>query len=71
MAPALWEVWSTATPNTDHVTYGDYQTTGSGIPSNAARPSWAPQLSSSQAASYTLSSALGGQTSWIDSNYLI
>ena len=63
---ALWSEWSSSTPNTDHVTYLDYATEGT-----YSRPSWATQLTSSQAASYTLSSALGGDTSWIDSDYLI
>jgi pectinesterase len=70
LKPALWSVWSTATPNTDHVTFDDYATTGSGVPSSVARPSWATLLSSSSASSFTLSSALG-TTSWIDSAYLI
>ncbi|KAI0031538.1 pectinesterase [Vararia minispora EC-137] len=68
---ALWKEWSSSTPNTDHVTFDDYQTTGSGIPSSLKRPSWAMLLSSSQASSFTLSSTLSGTTSWIDSNYLI
>ncbi|KAF9529465.1 pectin lyase fold/virulence factor [Crepidotus variabilis] len=68
---SLWSIWNTGDERTDHVTYGDYATSGSGVSSSASRPSWAPLLSSSAAAAYTLSSALGGDTAWIDKNYLI
>ncbi|VDC04034.1 unnamed protein product [Peniophora sp. CBMAI 1063] len=49
---ALWSEWSSSTPNTDHVTYADYDTEGS-----YSRPSWATELTASQAAAYTMSSA--------------
>lgn len=67
---ALWMEWSSSEPNTDHVVFADYNTTGSGVPSSLGRPSWATALTSSEAADYTLSSALG-TTSWIDSDYLM
>ncbi|EIM83832.1 carbohydrate esterase family 8 protein [Stereum hirsutum FP-91666 SS1] len=67
---ALWMEWSSSEPNTDHVVFADYNTTGSGVPSSLDRPSWATALTSSEAADYTLSSALG-TTSWVDSDYLM
>ena len=69
--PALWSVWQAAEPNTDHVTYADYDTSGSGVPSNVERPSFASLLTKTQAADYTMSEALSGQTKWIDTDYLL
>ncbi|VDB90115.1 unnamed protein product [Peniophora sp. CBMAI 1063] len=67
---ALWSQWSSATPQTDHVTYLDYNTTGPGTPS-VSRPSFASVLSASQAAAYTISTAIGSDyTSWVDTSYL-
>jgi len=71
MNPALWSVWETSDPNTDHVTFDDYATTGSGIPSSADRPTFATLLTATEAGAYTMSSALGGDTSWIDNDYLL
>ncbi|KAF5363369.1 hypothetical protein D9756_001057 [Leucocoprinus leucothites] len=68
---ALWSQWSTSTPNTDHVFFADYNTTGSGV-SGAARPGFATVLSASQAAAYTISSAVGSDyASWVDTSYLV
>jgi len=69
--PALWSEWSTATPNTDHVFFADYNTSGGGV-SGASRPSFATVLSASQAAAYTIASAVGSDyASWVDASYIV
>ncbi|KAJ7634498.1 pectinesterase [Roridomyces roridus] len=71
MNKALWSEWSTATPNTDNILFGEYNTTGSGA-SGATRPSFATVLSATQAATYSISSAVGsGYTSWVDAAYIV
>ncbi|KAI0034328.1 carbohydrate esterase family 8 protein [Vararia minispora EC-137] len=68
---ALWERWSSATPMTDHVTYDDYNTTGSGVPNNVQRPSFATLLTASQAATFTIATSLGSDyANWVDTSYL-
>jgi len=71
MNPTLWSIWGASDPNTDHVTFDDYATTGPGIPSNVARASFATLLTASEASAFTMWSALGGNTSWIDADYLL
>ncbi|KAF9025069.1 pectinesterase [Hymenopellis radicata] len=67
---ALWSVWNTGDERTDHILFAEYNTTGSGA-SGASRPSFATVLSASQAASYSISSAVGSDyASWVDSAYL-
>ncbi|KAF5363373.1 hypothetical protein D9756_001058 [Leucocoprinus leucothites] len=68
---ALWSQWSDSTPNTDHILFAEYNTTGSGV-AGASRPSFATVLSSSQAAAYSISSAVGSDyTSWVDTSYFV
>ncbi|PAV22412.1 carbohydrate esterase family 8 [Pyrrhoderma noxium] len=70
MNSALWSQWSSSTPNTDHILFGEYNSQGDGA-ENVSRPSFVTVLSSSQAASYTISSTLGSDyTSWVDTSYL-
>lgn len=70
MNDALWSQWSTSTPNTDHVTFADYNSTGSGV-FDANRPAFATELTASEAAAYTISAVLGsGYASWVDVTYL-
>ncbi|CUA73916.1 putative pectinesterase A [Rhizoctonia solani] len=61
---AGWSVWSSSTPNTDHVLFGEYNNSGSGA-WKSGRASFATKLS----AGVSISTALGS-TSWIDSAYL-
>ncbi|KAI0063258.1 carbohydrate esterase family 8 protein [Artomyces pyxidatus] len=69
--PAIWSEWSTAMPNTDHILFADFNTTGPGVPSNAAEPSFATPLTAKEAAAYNITSALGsGWESWVDADYL-
>ncbi|KAG5350845.1 hypothetical protein C0989_009049 [Termitomyces sp. Mn162] len=70
MNKALWSEWSSATPNTSNILFAEYNSTGSGV-SGATRPSFATILSASQAAAYSISSAVGGDyASWVDLTYL-
>jgi pectinesterase len=49
----------------------DYNTTGSGV-IGASRASFATALSESQAASYSISSAVGSDyATWVDSSYFV
>ncbi|KAI0314508.1 pectinesterase [Amylostereum chailletii] len=69
--PALWSIWNKGDPRTDDVVYGDFGTTGAGATS-LARAGFSTELSASQAATYTISSALGSSyTSWVDTAWLI
>lgn len=71
MNPALWSIWSTATPNTGDVFYADYNTTGSGVAS-LARATFATALTASQASAYSISSAVGSDyATWVDTTYLV
>lgn len=68
---ALWSQWSDSTPNTDHILFAEYNTTGSGV-AGASRPSFATVLSSSQAAAYSISSAVGSDfANWVDMSYFV
>lgn len=64
---AGWEQWSSSTPNTDHVTFGEYASTGSGA--SGTRASFATTLTSTSG--YTISDVLGSDyADWVDSDYL-
>jgi len=68
---ALWSIWNSGDPRTDNILFADYNSTGSGI-SGASRPAFATLLSASQAASYSISSALGSDyTTWVDMSYVV
>jgi pectinesterase len=62
---AGWSQWSSATPLTDHVYYGEYANTGSGA--SGTRASFAKKLSSPASISIVLGS---GYASWVDLSYL-
>ncbi|KAF8744491.1 Pectinesterase, partial [Rhizoctonia solani] len=61
---AGWQEWSTATPNTDHVLFGEYNNKGAGAWRNG-RARFATKLS----AGVSITTVLGS-TSWIDSAYM-
>ncbi|KAK0470952.1 pectin lyase fold/virulence factor [Armillaria novae-zelandiae] len=64
---AGWEQWSSSSPNTDHVTFAEYESIGSGA--SGTRASFSTKLSSTSG--YTISDVLGSTyTSWVDSSYL-
>lgn len=71
MNKALWSVWNTGDERTSNILFAEYNTSGSGS-TGAARPSFATVLSASQAASYSISSAVGSDyASWVDAAYLV
>ena len=62
--PAGWHVWSTSSPQTDYVTFGEFNNTG---PSSwsSSRASFATNLTATEAEAYTLTNWIG-DTSWLD-----
>ncbi|KAG8630050.1 hypothetical protein KVT40_001669 [Elsinoe batatas] len=63
---AGWNIWSTSSPQTGGVTFGEYNNTGPGSwQEGTARASFATNFSASQVAPYTLSNWIG-DTSFID-----
>ncbi|KAJ7601239.1 carbohydrate esterase family 8 protein [Mycena floridula] len=68
--PAVWSVWNSSTPLTDHILFGEFHTTGPGV-ANAVRPDFATVLTAAEAAQYNISLALGDDyASWVDVRYL-
>ncbi|KAK0211910.1 carbohydrate esterase family 8 protein [Armillaria fumosa] len=64
---AGWEQWSSSSPNTDHVTFAEYESIGSGA--SGTRASFATTLTSTNG--YTISDVLGSDyADWVDSGYL-
>ncbi|KAG8719184.1 hypothetical protein FRC08_003468 [Ceratobasidium sp. 394] len=62
---AGWTSWSSSSPNTDHILFGEYNNSGSGA-WKTGRASFATKLS----AGVSMSTVFGGSTSWVDSAYL-
>ncbi|KAF8824862.1 hypothetical protein HHX47_DHR7000050 [Lentinula edodes] len=64
---AGWEIWSTSEPNTEDVTFAEYDNGGAG--SVGTRASFATKLTSN--AGYTAAAVLGSSwTSWVDQGYV-
>jgi len=62
---AGWEIWSSSTPNTADVLFGEFNNNGAG--SEGTRASFSTKLSSE----VTISTILGSNyTSWVDTSYL-
>lgn len=61
---AGWSVWSSTSPQTDGVTFGEYNNVGPSS-STASRASFSTQLSADAAQAYTLENWVG-DTSWIN-----
>ncbi|KAJ9625085.1 hypothetical protein H2203_005039 [Taxawa tesnikishii (nom. ined.)] len=63
---AGWQVWSTSSPQTSGVLFGEFNNSGPGSwQAGTARASFATNLTATQAASYTLASWIG-DTTWLD-----
>ncbi|KAJ5777156.1 Pectinesterase catalytic [Penicillium odoratum] len=62
--PAGWHIWSTSAPQTDYVTFGEFNNTG---PSSwsSSRASFATNLTETEAEAYTLANWIG-DTTWLD-----
>ncbi|KAL0094589.1 carbohydrate esterase family 8 protein [Phycomyces blakesleeanus] len=65
--PVGWTQWSSSSPNTDGVLFGEYSNTGDGKWNDSSRASFATLLTASQAAYYSIGNVLGS-TSWIDTS---
>ncbi|KAI0091555.1 pectin lyase-like protein [Irpex rosettiformis] len=61
---AGWSIWNTGTPQTDHVTFAEYNNSGAGAA--GSRASFATKLS----APVSITTVLGS-TSWVDSQFLL
>lgn len=66
IALAGWSEWSTSSPNTGGVLFGEYDNSGASA-WNSARASFATKLSATKAAYYTPTNIFGS-ISWIDSS---
>ncbi|KJA26945.1 carbohydrate esterase family 8 protein [Hypholoma sublateritium FD-334 SS-4] len=68
---ALWSIWNTGDPRTHEVFLADFNTTGSGV-TGVSRANFSTLLSATQAASYSIASAVGSDyTTWVDTAYLV
>ncbi|KAL5598665.1 hypothetical protein BROUX41_003421 [Berkeleyomyces rouxiae] len=64
--PAGWKIWSTTTPQTDNVLFGEFQNTGPGAwSSTTQRASFATNMTAEQASAYDIGNWLG-DLSWVD-----
>jgi pectinesterase len=69
--PALWSLWDGEADSIDDVLNADYNTTGTGA-STLKRASWAVDLTASEAAEYTIASAVGADwETWVDTAYFV
>ncbi|KIL86674.1 hypothetical protein FAVG1_09930 [Fusarium avenaceum] len=64
ISSAGWSAWSTSSPQTSDVIFGEFNNTGPGN-WTASRASFATKLTESQASAYSLGSFIGS-TSWLD-----
>lgn len=62
--PVGWNIWSASSPQTDYVTFGEFNNTGPGSWSSS-RASFATNLTATQAEDYTLSNFIRS-TAWLD-----
>ncbi|KAJ7053306.1 carbohydrate esterase family 8 protein [Mycena amicta] len=64
--PAGWEIWSTATPNTENVLFAEFNSTGPGAA--GTRAAFSSKLSS--ASGFGIADVLGADyTNWVDTAY--
>ncbi|KAG6867805.1 hypothetical protein C0993_010831 [Termitomyces sp. T159_Od127] len=67
---ALWSVWNPGDERISNVTMADFQSFGPGV-QDADRPSFVTELTSSEAAAFSISSAVGSDwATWVDASYL-
>ncbi|CAK7220324.1 hypothetical protein SCUCBS95973_004120 [Sporothrix curviconia] len=67
ISTAGWEQWSTSSPNTDGVLFGEFNNSGPGSwTASTARAAFATNLTASEAAAYSLDTFLGDTSSWLD-----
>jgi pectinesterase len=67
----VWSGWQPGSPQTENVIFADFNSKGPGI-SNASRAEFSAELTSSQAAEYTMASTLGNDyMNWVDPDYIV
>lgn len=64
VSPAGWQQWSSSSPNTDGVFFGEYKNTGAGAVSTS-RAAFSHQMSDAEATSFEIANFFSS-TSWID-----
>lgn len=66
---AIWSIWKDGDPRTSNVFFADFNTTGI---SGASRPSFSTELTSSEAAAFSIASAVGQDyKNWVDASYIV
>jgi len=69
--PAVWSLWDGEADSIDNVLNADFNTTGPGA-TKLNRAAWATQLTASEAAGFSISSAVGSNwQSWVDTSYFV
>jgi pectinesterase len=64
-----WSIWSTTSPNVDHVVYGEYHNTGPGS-HTSQRANFTTLLTSTQRREYGIAEVLGSDwREWVDGAY--
>lgn len=65
----VWSVWTDEDPRTSNVFLADFNTTGI---SAASRPHFSTELTSSEAAAYSIASTVGDDyEKWVDASYIV
>jgi hypothetical protein len=65
----IWSVWKYSDPRTNNVFLADFNTTGI---SDASRPHFSTELTSSEAATFSIASAVGDDyENWVDASYIV
>lgn len=68
----IWSIWDPGDNRTDNVFMADWNTTGPGVPANAARLDWVTILNATEAAQFNITTAVGDDfATWVDSNFLL
>ncbi|KAF8215189.1 carbohydrate esterase family 8 protein [Mycena galopus ATCC 62051] len=70
MNKTIWSIWDPGDDRTDFVLFAEYNSFGPGV-AHAHRPNFSTILDSSEAAQYTLESAIPNYRDWVDADYLL
>lgn len=67
----IWSIWNVGDERTNHVFFAEFNTTGPGVV-GAKRPSFSTLLTATEAANFSISSAVGSDfATWVDATYLV
>lgn len=70
LSTTVWSKWSESDPRTNNVFLADFNTTG--INGEVSRPSFSAELTSSEAAAFSIASAVGNDyENWVDASYIV